>query len=363
MSIHFLGAFTDPRGLTPSIDAVAEDGLLFARCFATGTRTTRGMEALTLSIPPTPGRSIIHRRGNADLFSLGSVLRDRGYDTVFFYGGYSYFDNMKEFFSSNDYRVVDRNSVEPDDVTFATAWGACDEDLYRWTIREADRIHATGSPFHFFAMTTSNHRPYTYPEGRIDIPSGISREGAVKYSDFAIGEFFREARTRPWFDNTLFVIVADHSASSAGKDELEVKRYRVPLILYAPGLIEPGTVLTQCSQIDVAPTVLALLGMSYDSLFFGRNVLDLKPRQGRAYVGNYQKLGQLRQKHVVVLRPDESYSTYGCDRWAEDLHRIDEAPPELLDDTTAAYQAAYLLFTGGLLKKSVVDEGVPPGIE
>ncbi len=363
LSIHFLGAFTDPRGLTPNIDAVAKDGLLFARCFATGTRTTRGMEALTLSIPPTPGRSIIHRQGNADLFSLGSVLRDRGYDTVFLYGGYSYFDNMKEFFSSNDYRVVDRNSVEPDDVTFATAWGACDEDLYRWTIREADRIHATGSPFHFFAMTTSNHRPYTYPEGRIDIPSGTSREGAVKYSDFAIGEFFREARTRPWFDNTLFVIVADHTASSAGKDELEVKRYRVPLILYAPGLIEPGTVLTQCSQIDVAPTVLALLGMSYDSLFFGRNVLDLKPRQGRAYVGNYQKLGQLRQKHVVVLRPDESTSTYGCDLWAEDLHRIDEDLPELIDDTTAAYQAAYLLYTSGLLKESVVDDGLPQGIE
>ena len=80
LSIHFLGAFTDPRGLTPHIDAVARDGLLFARCFATGTRTTRGMEALTLSIPPTPGRSIIHRAGNAGLFSLGSVLRDRGYE-------------------------------------------------------------------------------------------------------------------------------------------------------------------------------------------------------------------------------------------------------------------------------------------
>ncbi len=111
LSIHFLGAFTDPRGLTPNIDAVAKEGLLFARCFATGTRTTRGMEALTLSIPPTPGRSIIHRPGNSGLFSLGSVFRDHGYETVFLYGGYSYFDNMQAFFSSNGYRVVDRNSV------------------------------------------------------------------------------------------------------------------------------------------------------------------------------------------------------------------------------------------------------------
>ena len=255
---------------------------------------------------------------------------------------------------------MDRNSVEPDDVSFATAWGACDEDLYRWTIREADEVHATGSPFHFFVMTTSNHRPYTYPEGRIDIPSGTSREGAVKYSDFAVGEFFREARTRPWFDETLFIIVADHTASSAGKDEIEVKRYRVPLILYAPSLIEPGTVLTQCSQIDVAPTVLALLGMSYDSLFFGRDILGMKPHEGRAYVGNYQKLGQLRQRKVAVLRPDASHSFYGCDLWAEGLQRSDEEWPVLLDDTTAAYQAAYLLFSNGLLKEDVVRSGVPP---
>ena len=354
LSIHFLGAFTDPRGLSPNIDAVAEDGLLFARCFATGTRTTRGMEALTLSIPPTPGRSIIHRAGNEGLFSLGSVLRDHGYETVFLYGGYSYFDNMLEYFSSNGYRVVDRNSVEPDDVTHATAWGACDEDLYRWTIREADRVHTAGSPFHFFVMTTSNHRPYTYPEGRIDIPSGASREGAVKYSDFAIGEFFREARSKPWFDNTLFIIVADHTASSAGKDELEVKRYRVPLILYAPSLVEPGTVLTQCSQIDVAPTVLALLGMSYDSLFFGRDILSMQANEGRAFIGNYQKLGQLRQRKVAVLRPDAGHAFYGCDLWAEDLRRSDEEWPVLLDDTTAAYQAAYMLFSNGMLTEEVV---------
>jgi len=356
LSIHFLGAYTDPRGLTPNIDAIAEDGLLFPRCFATGTRTTRGMEALALSIPPTPGRSIIHREGNEGLFTLGSVLRDRGYETAFFYGGYSYFDNMKAFFSSNGYRVIDRDSVDADDVTFATAWGACDEDLFRWTVREADRLHERGTPFHFFVMTTSNHRPYTYPEGRIDIPSGSGRLGAVKYSDFAIGEFFRAARQRPWFDNTLFIIVADHSASSAGKAELEVRRYRVPLIMYAPGIVEPGQVMTQCSQVDVAPTVLGLLGMSYDSTFFGRDIRTMRPREGRAYIGNYQKLGLLRQRSVVVLRPDGGHATLSCDLWGEDLRPSDQDSPDLLEDTTAAYQAASLLFENGLYTERAVRD-------
>ncbi len=135
------------------------------------------------------------------------------------------------------------------------------------------------------------------------------------------------------------------------------------MILYAPELIEPGTVLTQCSQIDVAPTVLALLGMSYDSLFFGRDILGMRADEGRAFVGNYQKLGQLRQDRVAVLRPDGGHSFYGCDLWAEGLHRSEEEWPDLLDDTTAAYQAAYLLFSNGLLTEEVVREGVPHRVD
>jgi len=128
------------------------------------------------------------------MFTLGSVLAGRGYATSFVYGGYGYFDNMNYFFGHNGYRVVDRAAVDKSEVTFANAWGACDEDLLRWTLREADADHAKGKPFFQFVMTTSNHRPYTYPEGRIDLPPKVSRRaGAVKYTDFAITDFLREA--------------------------------------------------------------------------------------------------------------------------------------------------------------------------
>jgi len=173
LSADFLSIFNHASNLTPNLAAIAAQSLVFDNFYATGTRTDRGMEALTLAVPPPPGRSIVKRPHNEDLFTLGSIFRAKGYDTAFLYGGFGYFDNMNYFFGHNGYRVIDRNSVAKDDITFANAWGACDEDLFRWTLREADAGAAAGKPFHYFVMTTSNHRPYTFPQGRIELKSKI----------------------------------------------------------------------------------------------------------------------------------------------------------------------------------------------
>jgi len=313
LSADYLGVYNPASTLTPNLTALAERSLVFDNFYATGTRTDRGIEALALSLPPTPGRSLVKRPRNEHLFTLGSVFRARGYDTVFLYGGFGYFDNMDQFFGSNGYRIVDRGSVEQGDITFANIWGASDEDLYRWTLREADAEYAAGRPFQFFVMTTSNHRPYTYPEGRIDLPPGISRRaGAVKYTDYAIGRLIREASSKPWFGNTVFVIVADHCAASAGRAELPVQNYHIPLIIYAPGgQITAGRVTTLAGQMDYAPTLLGLLHWSYPSRFFGRDVRRLAPGQGRALIGNYQKLGELTADDAfVVLKPGRGVSSY-----------------------------------------------------
>ena len=304
LSADFLSTFNHSSHLTPNLEALAAKSLVFENVYATGTRTDRGMEALTLAIPPTPGRSLVKRPENENLFTLGSVFRSRGYDTAFIYGGYGYFDNMNAFFGHNGYRVVDRASVAKKDITFANAWGACDEDLLSWTLREADESAASGKPFHFFVMTTSNHRPFTYPEGRIDLPSKISgRSGAVKYTDYAIGKFLRDAETKPWFKNTVFVIVADHCASVAGKTELPVQNYHIPLFIYAPGgQVAPGRIEDLTSQVDYAPTLLGLLNWSYATRFFG---WDVRKATGdrRALIGNYQRLGLYEPGELVILNP------------------------------------------------------------
>lgn len=349
LSARFLTRYGERDGLTPNLDALMPQALIFDRFYATGNRTDRGMESLTLSVPPTPGRSLVKRPRNEDLFSLGSVMRTRGYETAFIYSGYGYFDNMNHFFGSNGYRVVDRTSVSSEDITFANVWGACDEDLYRWTLREADRDYASGHPFFHFVMTTSNHRPYTFPDGRIDLPSkDAGRRGGVKYTDFAIGEFLRAAATKPWYKNTIFVIVADHCASSAGKSTLPVDNYHIPLIIFAPGgQVKPGVVTTVTSQIDYAPTLLGLMGWSYESRFFGADVLHGETsHQGRALLATYQKLGFLRGDSLGVLSPPQRFETFAYSV-ADDTLTAEPPDQALENDAIAYYQTAAALYKTG----------------
>ena len=304
LSAKYLGSNGDPRNLSPNLDALRKQSLYFNNFYATGTRTDRGLEAITLSIPPTPGRSIVKRIGREGGFaSLGQQLSEVGYDAVFVYGGRGYFDNMNAFFSGNGYRIVDQSSVDEKEISFKNAWGMSDEDLYRQAIKLADADHANQVPFLLQLMTTSNHRPYTYPDGRIDIPSGNGRDGAVKYTDYAIGKFLEEARTKPWFDNTIFIFVADHTAGSAGKEDLPVQNYQIPLFIYAPKLIEAREEGKLASQIDLAPTLLGLLNMSYTSTFFGRDLLRQDELPPRVLIGNYQHLGLFDGQDLAILSP------------------------------------------------------------
>lgn len=310
MSAEFLGVFGNNSKLTPNLDRLAKDGLLFTNFYATGTRTVRGMEAVTLSIPPLAGRSVVKQPDGTDMFSSGFVFKERGYNTSFIYGGYGYFDNMNAFFAANSFdTIVDRAQMGSDEITFSNVWGVSDENLFEKAIKQFDSDFNANKKFFSLIMTTSNHRPYTYPDGKIDIPSHTGRAGAVKYADFAVGEFIKNAKTKPWFKDTIFVFVADHCASSAGKAELPVHKYRIPLIMYSPSLIKAEKVDKMASQIDVIPTVLGLLGWEYESRFYGDNILD-EHFSPRAFIGTYQKLGMLRGNNLTILLPNKKVREY-----------------------------------------------------
>jgi phosphoglycerol transferase MdoB-like AlkP superfamily enzyme len=341
VSIESLGSdyvqsFGGKQGLTPNLDRLAGQGMTFTQLYATGLRTVRGLEAITLSIPPTPGHAVPVRKHNAGLQSLGGVLKQNGYKPIYLYGGYSYFDNMKGFFSANGYDVVDRTDVADADIHHETVWGIADEDIFRHAIKVIGTEVAAGQKVFVHIMTTSNHRPFTYPDGRVDIPSGSGRDGAVKYTDWAIGDFMREAGSQPWFKDTVFVFLADHTSHGRGRTDLPPENYRIPMIIYSPGFVPVRQVTDVASQIDLAPTLLALLNVSYTSEFFGQDILVTAHRHPRAFMANYLTVGYLQDGNVVELTPKKTASVAdavtGADRSGKD------GAAALIDNVVAYYQ-------------------------
>lgn len=349
LSAEYMGAFGDSRGLTPNLDKLARRSMFFDNFYATGTRTDRGMEAVVLSVPPTPGRSIIKRPDCHNMFSAGFIFKEKGYENKFIYAGYGYFDNMNDFFSHNGFETIDRTDMNAGEITFSNTWGVCDEDLFNKVLKESDKSYHKHKPFFNYIMTTSNHRPYTYPAEKIDIPSHTGRQGGVKYTDYAVNKFLDEASSKPWFKNTVFIIVADHNGGSAGRTSLPAWRYRIPLFIYGPGIIKPCVVSKLSSQIDLMPTLFSIMNWSYESKFYGQDILDENFSE-RAFIGTYQKLGFIRNNRLVILEPAKGVHEYKIIH--QDLYDVkyEEIAPIEKDnlDATTYYQSASYFYKLGI---------------
>lgn len=358
LSAEFLKMYGNDENLTPFLDSIANHSLVFTNFYATGNRTVRGLEALSMCIPPSPGESIIKRKDNKDKFTIGSVFKSKDYQVKYLYGGYSYFDNMRDFFEGNGYDIVDRSNFKPTEITFANVWGVSDEDMARKAIEVMNREHKIGKPFFNHWMTVSNHRPFTYPEGRIDIPgTAQSRNGGVKYTDYSIGLFFKMAKKQEWYKNTIFVIVADHCASSAGKTELPLAKYRIPAMIFAPdGSVPADHFDGLMSQIDLMPTVLGLLNFNYDSKFTGKDVFG-NEYSARAFIATYQDLGLLKDGFLTILSPVKKISQYKIVLQTEqpaadypiyyDQIPVQKINKKLADETISDYQTVYNYLKNG----------------
>lgn len=350
LSGDYLKHFGNTENITPYLDSLIPHGLWFNQFYASGTRTVRGLEALSLAIPPTPGQSIVRRPDNDDMFTMGSVLKAKGYDVNFIYGGNSFFDNMGKFFSNSSYNVLDKRDIPDSLIHITTAWGADDEASFNFTLQQCDKSFNSGKPFFNHVMTVSNHRPYTYPEGRIDIsPSYQSIQGAVKYTDYAINKFIKDAQHKPWFNNTLFVIVADHCAKSSGKTDLPVNRYHIPCIIYAPQLVKPAIENRLVSQIDLAPTILGLMNLNYLSRFMGYDIYNMKPGNERAFISTYQDLGYIRNGDMVILSPQQKVQTVKPD-FLTGINTLMKPSESLINEAISWYQGASYLYKSGSYK-------------
>ena len=352
LSAIYLKHFSNTQNITPVLDSLIGTSLFFDNFYASGTRTVRGLEALALAFPPTPGQSIVKRiPTREDMFTMGNVLKAKGYDTKYIYGGNAFFDNMGAFFSGNGYSVVDKGDIPKKIIHQETAWGVADEDIFTQALSEMDKSYTSGKLFFNHIMTVSNHRPYTYPDGRIDILSSTqSREGAVKYTDWCIGDFLRRAKEKPWFSNTIFVIVADHCAKVAGKTEVPILDYHIPCWVYSPKWVAHQLEKRLVGQVDLAPTILGLLNLHYKSKFYGYDIFQLEPGRDRLFMGTYQNIGYVKGDKMVVLSPQKKIEMFKVDfiSGAEEKIALDTS---LVNEAISYYQTASYLYKHNLYTK------------
>lgn len=338
------------KALTPHFDALSRQGLFFSQAYATGTRTARGLEAITASLAPIPSESIMKRPGYERIGTWGEIMQGLGYHTSFLYGGFGEFDNMNNYFGAHGFAVSDRKAIER--VRFANIWGVADQDLFDHALDYFDQRDKAGKPFFSLIMSTSNHKPYTFPDGleKEGVPKeGGGRNAGVRYADLAMGEFMEKAKDHPWYGNTVFVLVADHGARVYGKQRIPMYSYHIPLLIMAPGRLQPRVIDTPASQVDVAPTVMGLLGLDFTAPFIGRNLLTSDERPVTLLFNHNHDVALFRDGRMAVLGLQKSADVYEYHLGQREVGKTLE-DPALTELATAYYQTTFDLFQRGKLR-------------
>ncbi|WP_240221516.1 LTA synthase family protein [Rheinheimera hassiensis] len=291
--------------VTPELEKLKQQGIWFENLYATGTRSVRGIEAVVAGFPPTPAQSTVKLSNSQQHFTtLASILKAQGYQTQFVYGGEAHFDNMRSFFTGNGMdQIVDQSQMQ--NPVFTGSWGASDEDVFTAAHQQLTALHQQDKPFFSLIFTSSNHEPFEFPDGRIELyeePKDTANN-AVKYADWAMGQFFQKAKQSDYWQDTLFLIVADHDNRVYGDNLIPVEKFHIPgLILGAD--TKPELLKTLASQIDLAPTLLSMMGISSCHTMTGRDFTLDNISPGRALLQFEDYFALMQSDKLVILKPD-----------------------------------------------------------
>ncbi len=303
--------------ITPNLTRLAKEGVWFTNIYASGDRTVRGLEAILTSFAPIPGISTARRPGSKGMYSVPDLLGKKGYSSAMLYGGQAMFDNMGSFWDGIGFENVwDQNDVRHE--AFSTIWGVSDEDLFTEGLKRLDENAMTSengkNPLFFSLLTVSNHRPYKFPQSVVKWKEDRGKiENTATYADWAFGDFIERAREKPWFDNTVFVFIADHGRKVNGASQVPLHRFRIPVLFYGPKYFKQEEIATLGAQIDVIPTLLGKLGFSYISPFFGLDLARVKSGQERIIVAHNFSVAYGKKEEVVVLEPTGDVLGYHFD--------------------------------------------------
>ena len=324
MAGRYIGAMGNQDGITPNFDALAKEGLLFQRVFSNGTHTHQGMFATMACFPNLPAFEYLMRmpEGSHQFSGLPQLLSARGYDDVYVYNGSFAWDNQSGFFANQGMRNFVGRDDFIDPVFIDPTWGVSDQDMFSRGADELAKLGSQGKPFYALLQTLSNHTPYALPK---DLPvEPVTGHGsldqhltAMRYADWALGQFFAKVRQEPYFKDTLFVVLGDHGFGNDEQiTEMDLSRFSVPLLLIGPGVQETfgKSRDTVGSQIDVVPTIMGRLGQPVQQQCWGRDLLALPEGDAGVAVikpsGSDQTVGLVTGDNILVKPRDRDARLY-----------------------------------------------------
>jgi len=332
-------------GITPEFDKLYQQGWGFNNLYATGTRSVRGIEAVTTGFLPSPSRAVVKlSKSQQGFFTLADVLQRQGYQTQFVYGGESHFDNMKSFFLGNGFqKIVDLDDMQ--NPAFIASWGASDEDLFEQADRELMALHHAQQPFFSLIFTSSNHDPFDIPAGKVKIDENmdkhnLKRDMAIKYADYALGKFIANAKRQPYWQDTVFLVVADHDVRVFGFEPVPIKSFHVPAVILNSDFDQTRD-NRLVSQIDLPVTLLSLIGIDVPTPMTGLDLTKQYPVQ-RALMQYYDNFAYLEGSQAVVLSPGNKASYWHYD---VNSHRQSPRIPDGSDELLRKKALAHVLFS------------------
>ncbi|WP_201788251.1 LTA synthase family protein [Basilea psittacipulmonis] len=346
LGAQFIGALGG-LPLSPNFDELSQQGWLFENIYATGTRSVRGIEAVMTGFTPTPARAVVKlEKSQRNFFTIAELLKNQGYQTTFIYGGEKHFDNMASFFYGNGFQtVIDENDYP--NPKFKATWGVSDEDLFDKAHDYFTEQAAKNQPFFALVFSSSNHDPFEFPDGKIELyeQPKQTRRNAAKYADYAIGHFFKLAKSSNYWDNTIFIIIADHDSRVAGETLVPIKHFHIPALILGkdvPVKRDPRLV----SQIDIPPTLLSLAGINATYPMIGFDLTkDVDPN--RAIMQYDQTQAFMSGKDVVIMKPKVPAQGFVYDKSRETL------TPTSLSSDLQNEALAYALFGSYMYKNQL----------
>ena len=323
-----VGVLGSKGNITPYFDQLSKEGLLLTRFFSNGTHTHQGMFATLACFPNLPAFEYLMQtpEGSNDFSGLPQLLGARKLDNLYVYNGDFAWDNQAGFFGRQGMSNFIGRFDYKNPVVFDPTWGVSDQDMFDRAAEELSR-RGRDKPFYAVLQTLSNHTPYALPEKLPVAP--VSGEGALdqhltamRYSDWALGQFFEKVRKEAFFSETLFVILGDHGFGSGEQlTEMNLARFNVPLLLIAPGIREKfGAVRdTVGTQVDVVPTIMGRLGGTVRHQCWGRDLLNL-PAEDRGFgvikpSGNDQTVAIVSDKRLLVQAKSKALKLYEYQLW------------------------------------------------